>query len=232
MKMSARVCKNSGRHLHLHMETKQKWNTKLKPGRTLAASIAAVIIFSTTVFAGVSIYRMQREPVGKYGVDVKVVKDADSQTVSKSADDTEDGTSAAIEDVRLRVGYLPKGMVQTEEGKYSFEDHLYQGGVSIVFYRMDTGDSAFDMLHGDVLSSENVTINGHEGVYLEYPNLFGDETRPALLSSALLKSPDNRSSSTHEQCPLPMHFLQVTAEYLLQSLMPHLLKHLPLQTSA
>lgn len=160
----------------IHIKKKQKWNTKLKPGRTLAASIAAVIIFSTTVFAGVSIYRMQREPVGKYGVDVKVVKDADSQTVSKSADDTEDGTSAAIEDVRLRVGYLPKGMVQTEEGKYSFEDHLYQGGVSIVFYRMDTGDSAFDMLHGDVLSSENVTINGHEGVYLEYPNLFGDET--------------------------------------------------------
>lgn len=160
----------------IHMETKQKWNTKLKPGRTLAASIAAVMIFSTTVFAGVSIYRMQREPVGRYGVDVKVVKDADSQTVSKSADDTGDGTSVAIEDVRLQVGYLPKGMVQTEEGKYSFEDHLYQGGVSIVFYRMDTGDSAFDMLHDDVLSSEYVTINGHEGVYLEYPNLFGDET--------------------------------------------------------
>ena len=147
----------------IHMETKQKWNTKLKPGRTLAASIAAVMIFSTTVFAGVSIYRMQREPVGRYGVDVKVVKDADSQTVSKSADDAGDGTSVAIEDVRLQVGYLPKGMVQTEEGKYSFEDHLYQGGVSIVFYRMDTGDSAFDMLHDDVLSSENVTINGHEG---------------------------------------------------------------------
>lgn len=162
----------------MHMESTQNRNTKYRAGRVLAASIAAVMLFSTTVFAGVSIYRMQREPVGKYGVDVKLVKEESGQNGDSpaSADTADAGTLDKIPDVTMQTGYLPEGMVQTEEGKYSFADHLHQGGVSIVFYRMDTGDSAFHMLHDDVRTSEDVTVNGYEGVYLEYPDLSEDET--------------------------------------------------------
>lgn len=155
----------NGQHPH-----KGRWAV----GKTLAASIAAVMFLGTTAFAGVSIYRMQREPVGDYGVNVKI-----SETEGSQAD--AEGTKTAqepfeIPDVKMEVGYLPDGMVQTETGKYSFKDNLYKGGVSIVFYRMDTGDGQFEMLHGDVLASEDISVNGHEGVYLQYPHLYEEET--------------------------------------------------------
>lgn len=162
----------------MYMARPENRYTKHRAGRTLAASVAAVMLFSTTVFAGVSIYRMQREPVGKYGVDVKLVKEKSGQNGASpvSADTADAGAVGIIPDVTMQTGYLPDGMVQTEEGKYSYADHLSQGGVSIVFYRMDTGDSAFHMLHDDVRTSEDIKVNGHEGVYLEYPNLSDDET--------------------------------------------------------
>ena len=59
-----------------------------------------------------------------------------------------------------------KRQVQTEEGKYSFEDTYAQGGVSMLCYYMDTGDSAFEMLTQQVVESETLNINGREGIYL------------------------------------------------------------------
>ena len=41
--------------------------------------------------------------------------------------------------VRLETSYLPKGMVQSEEGKYSFEDNYMQGGVSMIVYQLTPG---------------------------------------------------------------------------------------------
>lgn len=142
-------------------------NKRWAVGKTLAASIAAVMLLGTTAFAGVSIYRMQRDPVGDYGVNVKISETEGSQA---------DAAPFAIPDVEMEVGYLPDGMVQTETGKYCFTDNLYKGGVSIIFYRMDTGDGQFEMLHGDVLASEDISVNGHEGVYLQYPHLYEEET--------------------------------------------------------
>lgn len=149
---------------------KGKWAV----GKTLAASLAAVMFLGTTAFAGVSIYRMQREQVADHGINVKI-----SETERNQADAA--GTKAAqkplvIPDVKMEVGYLPDGMVQTESGKYSYTDNLHKGGVTIAFYRMDTGDGQFEMLHGDVLTSEDISVNGYEGVYLQYPHLYEDET--------------------------------------------------------
>lgn len=143
-------------------------------GKTLAASIAAVMLIGTTAFAGVSIYRMQRERVGDHGINVKI-----SETKNNPADTA--GTQAAqepfvIPDVKMEIGYLPDGMVQTEPGKYSYTNNRYQGGISVAFYRMDTGDSQFEMLHEDVLESEDISVNGHKGVYLKYPHLYEAET--------------------------------------------------------
>ncbi|MCI8860378.1 MAG: DUF4367 domain-containing protein [Lachnospiraceae bacterium] len=137
-------------------------------GKTVAASIAAVMLLGSTAVAGVSIYRMQQEKVGNYGVNVSV-----------SGNETTEGAKSeqplVIPDVKMEVGYLPEGMVKTERGKYSFENALYQGGVSMTFFRMDQGDDQFKMQHGDVLSSEDFSANGYKGVYLEYPHLSEDE---------------------------------------------------------
>lgn len=67
----------------------------------------------------------------------------------------------------MEVSYLPEGMVETEEGKYSYADALNKGGVSIVFYKMDTGDAQFDMLTTDVKSAEEIRIGGYDGIYCE-----------------------------------------------------------------
>ncbi len=136
-------------------------------GRTIAASVAAVMILGTTVYAGVRAYRLSQKPVGKYGVEVKISKE----------DSGKDDLNAPMDipNVKLNVGYLPERMVKTEEGKYSYEDNLYKGGISILLYKMDTGDETFEMQQEDVSLSEDFTVNGYEGVYLESPNLYEDE---------------------------------------------------------
>lgn len=136
--------------------------------RTLAASLAAAMLCGATVFAGVGIYRLQLQKTGEHGVSIDL-------TEQESAAGNAAPASADIPNVRLEVGYLPQGMVQTEPGKYSYEAALHQGGVSMAFYRMDTGDDAFEVQHGDVLSSEEFTAGGHPGVYLKYPDLYEED---------------------------------------------------------
>lgn len=136
-------------------------------GRTFAASLAAVVLVGTTVFAGVGTIWMRRHPVGNHGVEV-TMKEQGNQTTAAASEVIE------IPDVTMELGYLPQGMVETEKGKYSFENALNEGGVSIVFYRMDTGDAMFDMLHKEVVASEDLNVNGYQGVYLEFPKLYED----------------------------------------------------------
>lgn len=136
--------------------------------RMLAASLAAVMLCGVTVFAGVNFYRMQLQKTGEHGVRVEIEPN--------EKDAAHPGSEfSVIPDVRMEAGWLPEGMVRTEQGKYSYEDTLYQGGVTMTFYRMDTGDDKFKVQHGDVLSSEEFTAGGYQGVYLEYPDLYEDE---------------------------------------------------------
>lgn len=136
-------------------------------GRVVAASLVAVTLFGTSVYAGVRAYRMQQEKDGAYGVKVSVMADeAEGATVQ---------APQAILNVKMEVGYLPEGMVETERGKYSYENARSRGGVSICFYKMDTGDDRFEVKHSDVQTSENFTVNGYDGVYLESPNLYEKE---------------------------------------------------------
>lgn len=157
----------------LHLQKVRDNRRKHAVGKTVAASLAAVMLFGTTAFAGAGIYRMHREQVGDHGVKVKVTG-AETGSTDTAAEHAVQ-KPLEIPSVKMEVGYLPDGMVETEEGKYSFQDALAKGGVSITFYRMDTGDSAFEMLHENVLSSEHITVNGHEGVYLKFPHLYEDE---------------------------------------------------------
>lgn len=130
-------------------------------GRTAAAAIATVMILGTTVYAGVRAYRLKQEPIGDHGVEVTITNEGATET-----------TPLEIPKVKLEVGYLPEGMVQTEEGKYSYENALYKGGISLILYKMDSGDEKFQVRKDDILSSEDFTVNGYEGVYLESPKLY------------------------------------------------------------
>ena len=143
-------------------------------GRTIAASLAAILFCGTTVFAGVSIYQLQQKQTGTHGVSVSVT--GDERNSENATDDTKsNGKALSIPNVKLEIGYLPDGMMEIKRGKYSFEDSLNKGGISMRFYRMDTGDDAFEAEHDDVLSSEEFTANGRKGIYLTYPNLYPDE---------------------------------------------------------
>ena len=139
-------------------------------GKVVAASLAAVMLLGTSVYAGVRAYHLQQEKTSDYSVTVKTVGEdnADSEKAALKAPEQ-------IPNIRMEVGYLPEGMVQTEEGKYSYENALAKGGVSICFYKMDKGDDAFEVKHDDVAVSENFTVNGYDGVYLETPNLYPED---------------------------------------------------------
>lgn len=131
--------------------------------KALIMTFAAAMLLGTSVFAGV-VYKMRTEKVGDYAVKTKI-----EQTTLGETDNTTPSDKAiqdvVIQDVSMEVSYLPKGMVKTEDGKYSFEDNLYKGGVSIIFYKMDTGDAQFEMLTTDVKETEEIQVNGYNGVY-------------------------------------------------------------------
>lgn len=141
--------------------------------KSFLAALVAAMALGTTVFAGVA-YHMHSESVGKYAVETKIDGNGTAAVSDTEATDTQTPIAMSeIPAVKMEVDYLPEGMVETETGKYSYEDALYQGGVSILFYRMDTGDDQFQMITNNVLSSEDITLNGYDGVYLEL-NTLGD----------------------------------------------------------
>lgn len=80
-----------------------------------------------------------------------------------------------VPNVTMEASYLPDGMVKTEEGKYSFSNAMYEGGVSIVFYKMDTGDAQFEMLTKNVKETESIHVGGYEGVYFALQSGDGEE---------------------------------------------------------
>lgn len=124
--------------------------------KSLIVILAAAMLLGTTVFAAVT-YRMRNEKVGTYAVKTKI-EESENQSPNDAQPDE-------IPDIMMEVSYLPDGMVKTEEGKYSYTDAMYKGGVSIVFYKMDTGDAKFEMLTTNVRETEHINIGGHEGVY-------------------------------------------------------------------
>lgn len=136
--------------------------------KAVIAALAAAMLLGTTVFAGI-IYRMRTEPVGKYAVNTSI----NYNMKEGSTDAAQLQEIPDIKDIRMEVTYLPDGMVDTGAGKYSYADNLHKGGVSITFYRMDTGDAQFEMLTTNVKESEAVKVGGYDGVYIV---LYGGES--------------------------------------------------------
>lgn len=125
--------------------------------RMLVASMAAALALATTVGAGV-VYQMHNEKVGKYGVKTKIEGQQTAET---------ENPGAKTDYVELTTSYLPDGMVQTEEGKYSFEDNYMEGGISMVVYRLPQDEKVDDLFSTDVAESEELEVGGRPAVYLE-----------------------------------------------------------------
>lgn len=138
--------------------------------RSFVAALVAAMALGTTVFAGV-MYQMHGRSVGKYAVETKVESAGGGETAGTEAEQS----SLEIPAVKMELSYLPEGMVEAEKGKYCYEDAMNLGGVTICFYRMDTGDDKFEMLDKGVLSSEDITVGGRDGVYLLL-NALDDDT--------------------------------------------------------
>ena len=125
--------------------------------RMLVASMVAALALATTVGAGV-VYQMHNEKVGKYGVKTKIEGQQTAET---------ENLGAKTDYVELTTSYLPDGMVQTEEEKYSFEDNYMEGGISMVVYRLPQNEKVDDLLSTDVAESEELEVGGRPAVYLE-----------------------------------------------------------------
>lgn len=147
-------------------KTEEKENTKIikyrkkkkdTVRRMLIASMAAALALATTVGAGV-VYQMHNEKVGKYGVKTKIEGQQTAET---------ENPGAKTDYVELTTSYLPDGMVQTEEGKYSFEDNYMEGGISMVVYRLPQDEKVDDLFSTDVAESEELEVGGRPAVYLE-----------------------------------------------------------------
>ncbi len=139
------------------------YSRKKKKGmahRMLIASMVAALALATTVCAGV-VYQMHNQKVGKYGVKTQIER---PQTVAESTEDRENGAAGYV---RLETSYLPEGMVQSEEGKYSFEDHYAQGGISMIVYRLTPGEAISDIENTGIAMSEETEIGGRPAVYME-----------------------------------------------------------------
>lgn len=125
--------------------------------RILVASMVTALALATTVGAGV-VYQMHNEKIGKYGVKTKIEGQQTAET---------ENLEAKTDYVELTTSYLPDGMVQTEEGKYSFEDNYMEGGISMVVYRLPQNEKVDDLLSTDVAESEELEVGGRPAVYLE-----------------------------------------------------------------
>lgn len=139
--------------------------------KVLTAAFAAAMLLGTTVAARV-VYKMHTEEVGDYAVRTKIESASHTDHTTSPDSVTQDST---IQDITMEATYLPAGMVETEDGKYSYVNNLYKGGVSIIFYKMDTGDAQFEMLTTDVKETEPVRVNDHDGVYIVLHGGEGDE---------------------------------------------------------
>ena len=134
--------------------------------KAVVASLAATFVLGTTIFAGTKLYRIS-SPQGNYGMTTKIEK-------TDATENTEKIDPAP--QLAMKLSYLPDGMTETEEGKYSYEQTPGQGGISIVFYQMDTGDEAFWMQDHYVTESENIQVGNHDGVYEKMQNIVGDDS--------------------------------------------------------
>ena len=137
---------------------------KTKWSRTRVAAVTAVCILgvSTSAYAGSKWYAMHLEKQGTYQVATKI--SANEQSKMTAIPDE-------IPDVKIQAGYLPDGMEEIEEGKFSYLETPYQGGFSMSLMLLDEQDFESVLTDNHVVESEERNFGKYEGVYLRYQDL-------------------------------------------------------------
>ena len=123
------------------------------------AVIASVVAFSTVAYA-TNLFGLLTEPVGKYGLDMHVVRESTPDTAEKP------------KHVRLKLGYVPEGYEQikdengfTEPNKYSYGGKPISDrwGFSFLIY---TDADSYNVTETYIVESEEKTVNGHKIVFM------------------------------------------------------------------
>ena len=123
------------------------------------AVIASVVAFSTVAYA-TNLFGLLTMPVGKYGLDMHVVKESTPDTTEKP------------KNVRLKLGYIPDGYEQikdengfTEPNKYSYGGKPISDrwGFSFLIY---TDADSYNVTETYIVESEEKTVNGHKIVFM------------------------------------------------------------------
>lgn len=147
--------------ISMNKKNKYKWTM----GRAVAAVIACIVATSSVAYAGVKLYRMYLEKQGTYSVEagIQAEEGGDSLQLPKQ-----------IHDIFITSDYVPAGMEQTGDGKFSYPDTPCQGGISISSVLLDKKDLSAAMLEKNVVQSEEHTFGTYDGVYIQYNDLKQD----------------------------------------------------------
>ena len=129
--------------------------------KAIAVGFAAVMLMGTTVYAGVKLYQIYMEKNGTYGV----------QTTMEQGNTEEGGVSVdKVPEIEIKAGYLPDGMIQTgnaEKVRIEDADAPGEGGISMFDVLLDVEQEKVTANDTYVISSEMISFDGHEGVYIE-----------------------------------------------------------------
>ena len=129
--------------------------------KAIAVGFAAVMLMGTTVYAGVKLYQTYMEKNGTYGV----------QTTMEQGNTEEGGFSIdKVPEIEIKAGYLPDGMIQTggaEKVRIEDADAPGESGISMFDVLLDVGQEKVTANDTYVISSEMISFDGHDGVYME-----------------------------------------------------------------
>lgn len=123
------------------------------------AVIASVVAFSTVAYA-TNLFGLLTEPVGKYGLDMHVVKESTSDTAKKS------------NHIKLKLGYIPEGYEQIKDENGFVEPNKYSyGGESITdrwgfTFLIYTGADSYNRTETYIVESRETIVNGHKIIYM------------------------------------------------------------------
>lgn len=140
---------------------------------TKAAAIAlvATLAVGTTAFAAVKYFQWKVEQEGNYGTVITAEVSVDETEIlareTKETDELAVGTKE-VHVLSMKPEWLPEGMKELEWDKYSFESNWGKGGFSLhPLAILPSEDNSKPILERYVTSSEEIQVNGHEGVYVQ-----------------------------------------------------------------
>ena len=122
------------------------------------ALIASLIAFSTVAYA-TNLFGLLTKPVGKYGLDMRVVKESVPDTTENS------------KHIKLKLGYIPEGYKQIEDENGFVEPNKYgyggkstsdRWGFSFLIYSADQ----YSATETYITETTEKTVNGHKIVFM------------------------------------------------------------------